>query len=163
MPATFDPYSGVFARVLAAIVAPTSGSDLFTPTGAETKTNLVEMTTWSVTKPRDGGKVIAAGCPVDSRGNIYPRRLRGGIIDPVVNIEGVYNGNNAGGARSDERFAVGACVVFNLQFHTVGLLGYYSVVGVVKSSDIGTKIAGDPATWKCSIEVDGGFPDPTTS
>ena len=152
MPATFDPYSGVFARVLAAIVAPTTGSDLFTPTGAETKTNLVEMTTWSVTKPRDGGKVIAAGCPADSRGNIYPRRLRGGIIDPVVNIEGVYNGNNAGGALG-ERGVV----------ELVGLLGYYSVVGVVKSSDIGTKIAGDPATWKCSIEVDGGFPDPTTS
>jgi len=159
----FTPFSGVQSRVTSGVIAPVSSTDLVVPLGTEVKTNMLEHVSWSVSRPREGGSVLSAGCPVDAQGNVYKRKLRGGVVNPTISLEGVYNGDSAGGASSDSRFTVGAFIVFNVLFHATGLWGYYSLVGVVKSSGASTKMAGDPAAFKCEIEIDGSFPAPSTS
>jgi hypothetical protein len=156
-------FSGVNGRVFSAPIAPILSSDLVVALGTETKTTMLEYVSWSRSLPREGGMVLTAGSPGDAQGNIYPRRLRGGVVKPKVSLEGIYNGDATAGASSDARFTIGAFIVFNLLFHAVGLWGYYGLQGVVTDSTAGTKIGPDPATVKIEIEIDGTFPLPSTS
>lgn len=158
-----SPFSGVNSRLKSAPIAVVNTSDLVTPLGTETLTNMVEYASWNVDRSRAGGQVLTASAPADAQGNISPRKLRGGVVNPKITIEGIYNGDQAAGASSDARFTIGAFLVLNLIFHQYSLWGYYNVVAEVVSSSAGTKIGPDPATVRVELEVDGLLPAPSTS
>ena len=134
----FNPVSGTQSRVTSAVIAAVTTTVLVVPIGTEVRTNMLEHVSWNVSRSREGGSVLCAGSPVDAQGNVYKRKLRGGIVNPTVSLDGVYNGDSVAGASSDARFTVGSFIIFNLLFHATGLWGYYGVVGVVKSSSAGT-------------------------
>lgn len=163
MPAVFTPFSGVNSRVSSAVVVPVPGVDLVTPLGTEVKTNMMEYTSFSVSRPRTSGQVLAAGSPVDAQGNIYPRQIRGGVVNPKISLEGIYNGDSGAGFSTDARFAIGGWVIMNLVFQAVGLWGYYNVLACVTDSGPSTKIGADPASIRIELLVDGLFPAPSTS
>lgn len=156
-------FSGVNGRIKSAPIAVVAGVDIVVALGTETQTNMVEEVSWKVRSSTENSKVIAAGSPTDPQGNIYPIFLRGAIVNPIIDFEGVYNGDSVAGASSDARFTIGGYVVMTLLWHAVGLWGYYGVVAKVESIDKGHKIAGEPGTITGSLLVNGVFPLPSAS
>ncbi len=156
-------FSGVNGRIKSAPIAVVSGVDIVVALGTETQTNMVEMVSWKVSSNTENAKVVAAGSPSDAQGNIYPIFLRGAIVNPTIDFEGVYNGDSVAGANTDARFTIGGYVVMTLLYQAVGLWGYYGIVAKVESIDKGTKIAGEPATISGRLLVNGVFPLPSAS
>lgn len=156
----FTPEVGVAAQVKAAAIAPVLGVALVAALGNESKTNMLGMTSFTITPTLTGGEIVAAGCPTDAQGNIAARVTRGGVVRTRVTLEGEYDGDGTS-VNSDARFTVGAFIVFDLIYNSVTTYGRYGIIGRIASPVGSTRVGPDPAKIRVEIDVDGFAPAPT--
>lgn len=153
--AGFNPFSGVGARFKAVKLTVDLGVDLIAAAtvSAASTVNVGAFTAFDISKPRESGEIVAANCPADAQGNIYPRKLQGGIVRQKVTIQSIYDGDSAGNIEA--KFPIGAYLKFDIIYQPSSLYGSYANCGMVVDVKAGSKISKDPAAFTMEIEYDG--------
>ena len=148
---------------MVATVTATAGLDVVTVPGTlPVPTSVTEGMKYSFRDTVTGAEFVGFGSGADSLGVIGKIKLRGGISDWSVTLDGANNGNSGSGASTWARLKRGQYVYFHIILEKVNGYGFRGCFGKVKSVNGGADVKSQDAS-PISIEIEGigTIPDPS--
>lgn len=118
------------------------------------------ITSWEFPQRASTVNVTNFLSPTNANGVMVRQLIGGGIIEPSVTVEGIFDGDTTNSAA---KFPLGTTVAVDLLFSKSSLLGYHDMNAIVVEFNPRQRLGNDPATFTARLELIGDYALPNTS